>query len=194
MVETLSKFGVPLGGGDGRGGIIQPKQKHKCRVRFVGFGPISGGIELTQQIQSIGKPSITHNEVVVDSYNSKAYFQGKHEWAAIEVALRDNVTNDVSKLVGYQEQKQINHFEQTSPLAGINYKFSMFIEQMDGGNDAVIDQWVIEGCWLTNITYDTNDYSDDEKVMITLSVRYDNATHSDGLFPSLPIGIPGVRT
>lgn len=193
MVETLSKFGVPLGGGDGRGGIIQPKLKHKFRVRFVGFGPISGGIELTQQIQSIDKPHVTHNPVVIDSYNSKSYVQGKHEWSEMSCTLRDNVTNDISKLVGYQEQKQINHFEQTSPLAGINYKFTIFIEQMDGGNDAVIDQWVVEGAWLTDITYDSNDYSDDALVIISLTIRFDNATHSDGLFPALPIGIPGVR-
>ena len=193
MVQTLSKFGVPLGGGDGRGGILQPKQKHKFRVRFIGFGPIAGGIELTQQIMTVGKPSVDHEEVIIDSYNSRAKIQGKHTWNAIEVAFRDDVTNSISKLVGYQEQKQINHFEQTSPLAGINYKFTMFIEQLDGGNDVVLDQWVLEGCFLTNINYDTGDYGTGEVVTITTTISYDNATHSDGLFPEFPIGIPGVR-
>ena len=193
MVQTLSKFGVPLGGGDGRGGILQPKQKHKFRVRFIGFGPIAGGIELTQQIMTVGKPSVDHEEVIIDSYNSRAKIQGKHTWNAIEVAFRDDVTNSINKLVGYQEQKQINHFEQTSPLAGINYKFTMFIEQLDGGNDVVLDQWVLEGCFLTNINYDTGDYGTGEVVTITTTISYDNATHSDGLFPEFPIGIPGVR-
>jgi len=193
MVQTLSKFGVPLGGGDGRGGILQPKQKHKFRVRFIGFGPVAGGIELTQQVVTCSKPTVDHEEVVLDSYNSRAKIQGKHTWNPIEVTLRDDVTNSVSKLVGYQEQKQINHFEQTSPLAGINYKFTMFIEQLDGGNDVVLDQWVCEGCFLTNINYDQGDYASGEPLMITMTISVDNCTHSDGLFPEFPIGLPGVR-
>ena len=194
MVDTLSKFGVPLGGGDGRGGILQPKQKHKFRVRFTNFGPIAGGIELTQQLLSVGKPVVEHEAIVLDSYNSRTYIQGKHTWSPIEVVMRDDVTNSISKLVGYQEQKQINHFEQTSPLAGINYKFTMFIEQMDGGNDAVLDQWVLEGCFLTNVSYDQNDYTTAEAILITMTVQPDNVTHSDGLFPAFTIGIPGVRS
>ena len=182
-----------MGGGDGRGGILQPKQKHKFRVRFINFGPIAGGIELSQQIMTVGKPTITYEPIVLDSYNSRAKIQGKHTWAAIDCIMRDDVTNSISRLVGFQVQKQMNHFEQTTPLAGINYKFTMFIEQMDGGNDVVLDQWVLEGCWLTSVNYDTAEYNTGEVITITMSVEFDNATHSDGLFPELPIGIPGVR-
>ena len=142
---------------------------------------------------TVVKPKIDHEEVQLDSYNSRAWVQGKHTWNPTTIVFRDDVTNSISRLVGYQEQKQINHFEQTSPLAGINYKFTMFIEQMDGGNDAVIDQWVLEGCWLTNIDYSDGDYNSGEPVTISITVRFDNATHSDGLFQQFPIGLPGVR-
>jgi hypothetical protein len=193
MVDTLNKFGVPLGGGDGRGGILQPKQKHKFRVRVTNFGPIAGGIELTQQVMTVARPTISHEPVQLDSYNSRAYIQGKHTWSPIELTMRDDVTNSISKLVGYQLQKQINHFEQTSPLAGINYKFTMFIEQMDGGNDVVLDQWVLEGCFITDANEDSYDYGSGEVMTVSLTIQYDNATNSDGLFPELPIGLPGVR-
>lgn len=192
MTETLSKFGVPLGGGDGRGGILQPKQKHKYRVRFVSFGPIAGGLEMTQQIMTVMKPKIDYEPVVLDSYNSRAWISGKHTWQETTITLRDDITNSISKLVGFQIQKQLNHFEQTSPAAGINYKFTMFVEQMDGGNDAVLDQWVLEGCWLTNVDYGDNDYAAGDIIPISLTIKFDNATHSDGLFPEFPIGLPGV--
>lgn len=78
-------------------------------------------------------------------------------------------------------------------MAGINYKFSMFIEQMDGGNDAVLEQWVGEGCWLTNANYSDNDYSTGEVVDLSMTIRADNFTQSDGLFPIFPIGLPGLR-
>ena len=193
MVDTLSKFGVPMGGGDGRGGILQPKQKHKFRVRFISFGPIAGGLEMTQQIITVMKPKFDHEPIQLDSYNSRAWVAGKHTWQETTITLRDDITNSISKLVGFQIQKQLNHFEQTSPAAGINYKFTMFIEQMDGGNDAVLDQWVLEGCFLNNVDYSDNNYAEGTVVEISMTVRYDNATHSDGLFPEFPIGLPGVR-
>ena len=193
MVDTLSKFGVPMGGGDGRGGILQPKQKHKFRVRFISFGPIAGGLEMTQQIITVMKPKFDHEPIQLDSYNSRAWVAGKHTWQETTITLRDDITNSISKLVGFQIQKQLNHFEQTSPAAGINYKFTMFIEQMDGGNDAVLDLWVLEGCFLNNVDYSDNNYAEGTVVEISMTVRYDNATHSDGLFPEFPIGLPGVR-
>lgn len=194
MVDTLSKFGVPTGGSDDRGGILHPKQKHKYRVRFVNFGPIAGGIEMTQQVVTIDRPKIDHEPVQLDSYNSRAFIQGKHTWSDIVVTLRDDVTNSVAKLIGAQVQKQMNHFEQTTPLAGINYKFTMFIEQMDGGNDTVLEQWVIEGCWILNHDWDANDAASGEPIMHSMTVKFDNATQSDGLFPDFLIGLPGVRS
>ena len=68
---------------------------------------------------TVVKPKIDHEEVQLDSYNSRAWVQGKHTWNPTTIVFRDDVTNSISRLVGYQEQKQINHFEQTSPLAGI---------------------------------------------------------------------------
>lgn len=192
MAATLSKFGVPLGGGTGRGGILMPKVKWKFRVRVFNFGPVAGGIDLTQQVVTCGKPQIAQDAVEVHSYNSIAYYAGKHRWQAVEVAVRDDVTNAVSSLVGHQIQKQMNHFEQTSALSGQNYKFQMFIEQMDGGNDAVIEQWVLEGCFLESTNYDSLDYSNNDAVMITMSVRYDNATQSGGLMPDVPQFLPGA--
>ena len=182
-MTILSKFGVPLGGGAGRGSILQPKVKYKFRVRVINFGPIAGGIELTQQVMTVGKPSVKYAEKEVDSYNSTAYYMSKPKWDPIKLTIRDDVTNSVSKLVGHQVQKQQNHFEQTSPLAGVNYKFNMYLEQMDGGNDAVIEQWYLEGCFLTSVSYDSLDYGSSDIVHIEMDIRYDIATQSGGLMP-----------
>jgi hypothetical protein len=59
MTSTLSRFGVPLGSGSGRGGILQPKVKYKFRVRVINFGPLQGGLELTQQVMSVGRPKVS---------------------------------------------------------------------------------------------------------------------------------------
>ncbi|MNK33320.1 hypothetical protein D3C87_518000 [compost metagenome] len=193
MAETLSKFGVPLGGGSGRGGILQPKYKYRFRVRVVNFGPVAGGIELTQQVQSVGKPTLGHESVAVHSYNSTGYYAGKHTWETVSLVVKDDITNSVSRLVGHQMQKQLNHFEQTGFTSGVNYKFVMLIETMDGGNDGVLETWTLEGCFLENVDYSELAYDDSSFQTITMSIRYDNATLADGLMTALPESIAGTR-
>lgn len=183
-MSTISRFGVPLGGGAGRGGMLQPKVKYKFRVRVINFGPIQGGLDLTQQVQTASLPSVKYEPIKVPSYNSTAYYMSKPEWDPVKIEVRDDVTNAVSKLVGHQVQKQQNHFEQTSPLAGTNYKFNMYIEQMDGGNDTVIEQWYLEGCFLTNVTYGELDYASSDARHIALDIRYDIATQAGDLMPA----------
>lgn len=191
-MTTLSRFGVPLGGGAGRGGMLQPKVKYKFRVRVINFGPIAGGLELTQQVMSATRPAMSTDAMEVHSYASRAYYGGKPQWSPITIELRDDVTNSVSKLVGHQVQKQQNHFEQTNPLSGVNYKFNTYLETLDGGNDTVLEQWYLEGCFLTEANYGNFDYSSSDPMTISLNIRYDIATQSGDLMPLLPQLIPGV--
>ncbi|RYF12646.1 MAG: hypothetical protein EOO77_17095 [Oxalobacteraceae bacterium] len=163
-----------------------PKPKHRFRVRVINFGPIAGGLELTQQVVSVSRPTVAQQPVEVHSYNSVAYYAGKHSWNSIDLSVRDDVTNAVAKLVGHQEQKQMNHFEQTSALAGSNYKFEAYIETLDGGNDGMLEQWYLEGCFLEQINYGEFDYSTADAMTIQMTVRYDNATQSGGLMPENP--------
>jgi hypothetical protein len=175
-----------LGGGTGRGGLLQPKTKQKFRVRVTGFGPVNGGLELTQQVTTVTRPTMTQAAVEVHSYNSIGYYGGKAVWSEITLTVRDDVSNAVSRLVGHQMQKQMNFFQQTSAEAGSNYKFQMFIETLDGGNDAVLEQWILEGCFLASVNYESFDYSTADAMTIEMSVRYDNATQQGGLMPVNP--------
>jgi hypothetical protein len=190
MVETLSKFGVPINGA--RNGLFMPKIKHRFRVRVINFGPIAGGLELTQQVMSVDRPNVNFSSQQVHSYNSIMHYAGKAEWQTINLTVRDDITNSVSKLVGHQVQKQMNFFEQTSVAAGINYKFTSLIELMDGGNEEVFEQWTLEGCFLETINYNNLEYSSNDAVDIQMTVRFDNATLADGLFELNPQFRAGV--
>jgi hypothetical protein len=169
-----------------------PKLQNRFRVRVINFGPIAGGLELTQQIQTASKPSITQEGVQIDSYNSRAWIAGKHMWNPVEMVVKDDVTNSVTTLIGYQMQKQLNHFEQTAFESGINYKFQMYIETLDGGNDVVLDQWFLEGCFLSDIKFSELNYAESALQIITMTVRYDNAQLTGGLMPDSPALTAGV--
>lgn len=191
-VNTLVKFGVPLGSGSGRGGQITPKLAFKFRVRFFNFGPINGGLDLTQQIQSCGRPSRTFATYDLHSYNSVSHGVGKGAWAPINVSVYDDITNDARYLIDYQLQKQENAFEQTTPAAGINYKFTMLIENMDGGDVNVLDSWYLEGCALSTHNESDNNYTNTAGInTIGFTVMYDNATQLDNLMPDTVSYISG---
>lgn len=190
-MSTLQNFGVPLGGD--RGPMLQPKLKHKFRVRLFGFGPISTPLDLSAQVQSVGKPNFQQAQSEVHTYNSVMYVAGKHSWNSIELVARDDVTNAVSRIVGHQMQKQVNHFQQTTPLAGQNFKFDMVTETMDGGNDGVIESFNYENCWLENVNYGDFDYTDTQGYStIQMTIRFDNVTQGGGLMPLVPEVLPGV--
>lgn len=177
-MANLSKFGIPLDGN--KLGILHPKQKYRFRIVWQNFGENNGLREMTQNVVSCTRPKVTYEEVKLDSYNSVAWIQGKHSFDPIEVVLRDDITNAVISSVGAQIQKQMNHFEQTSAVAGINYKFAMEIHSLDGTDNEQLESWVLDGCFITSAQYGEGDYASGDAQTVTLSIRFDNATNVSG--------------
>lgn len=185
-MATVQNFGVAMGGGTGRGGLLQPKTGHKFRVRVFRFGPVNGGLELSQMVNSVSRPQVTMAPVTVHSYNSIGYYGGKAEWGSVDLNIRDDITNAVSRLVGHQWMKQMNFFQQTTVAAGSNYSFDMVIETLTGGNDEVIERWVGEGCFLESTNWGEFNYSSPEYVNIAMTIRAQNWTQDEGLMPMVP--------
>jgi len=181
-VASLTNFTVPLAGGASATsqGLLMPKLKYRFRLSFVNFGVSTNNvIELTKQVMDAKKPSVKFEPVTVDIYNSKIYFAGKPSWEETTVNLRDDSNGAVSKLVGEQIQKQFDFQEQASAASGIDYKFQLQIDILDGGNGAatpnVLESWQLYGCFLTSVDYGELNYATNDAQMIALSIRYDNA-------------------
>ncbi len=182
-MSTLQNFGI-TGATGTDGGILQPKLNYQFRVSLTGFGNNPNPIIFTRQVMNVTRPKMSHESVMLDSYNSRSYIAGKHTWEPISVVLRDDAANNLSKLVNAQVQKQINHRTQLAPTAttnlnGENYKFKLFIQTLNGTNSAPTETFEIEGCFLENVDYGQQDYSSSEPVQLTLSIRYDNCISSN---------------
>lgn len=177
---TLSRFGVPTDvTGTPNGTILMPKLKHRFRVTVSRFGDTPATIDFTRQVATAGRPQIQHNNTALHSYNNIVYYANKPEWQTIEITLRDDIGNSVSSLVSAQLQRQMNHFTQSAARSHMDYKFSTLLQTLDGSMDYpanVIEEWLLEGCYLEQVQYDSTDYSSSDPVMITLTVRFDNAT------------------
>jgi hypothetical protein len=126
---------------------------------------------------------LTHDDVVVDVYNSRIFLAGKHTWDPITLTVRDDVTNGVAKSIAKQIQKQVDHADQSSARSGSGYKFAMKIENLDGAQDSavVLDGWELGGCYIQNVNYGENNYATSDPLQITVAIKYDNANHvADG--------------
>lgn len=176
MAVDLSKFNVP---GGAEGVLIQPKLSYRFRVTLTSFGLNAETQQLTSQVVSVSRPSLTHDDVVVDVYNSRIFLAGKHTWDPITLTVRDDVTGGVAKAIAEQIQKQVDHADQASAQSGSGYKFEMKIENLDGGNSdvAVLDLWHLGGCYIQNVNYGENNYATSDPLQITIAIKYDNANH-----------------
>jgi len=191
--DNVSRFGVPISGVGGQG-ILMPKLKHRFRIEVIGFG---GGATrttsltyFTQQVVTAGRPQVQFNNTELHSFNNITYIAQKPQWQTIDITLRDDISNGITSLVSEQVQSQMNFYTQSAAAAGVNYKFSMRMQTLDGtivGNSAnVLEDWYLEGCYLETVQYDGMDYSSSEPVMLTLTVRYDNATQGTSTHSPTP--------
>ena len=187
MARTLNNFGVPTDSGSAVGtGILQPKLNYRFRVVVAGFGGIgTSSQEFTRQVMNVSRPKVSHESIPLDSYNSRMYVMGKHTWEPITITLRDDIANNLTKLVGRQVQSQLDHRNQKGPSAGTNYKFSTLIQILDGNSGDPTETWQLEGCFITNADYSQTDYAVSDPVTITVTLQYDNAILNDDLMPSM---------
>jgi hypothetical protein len=180
-IASLNKFTVPLATNQSASaqGLLMPKLKYRFRAVFENFGVSTDRVELTKQVDTISRPNLNFNPFTIDVYNSKVNLVGKPVWEPVSVQLRDDAGGNVSKLVGEQIQKQFDFAEQSSASSGIDYKFLLRFEMLDGGNGVnepnVLETWELYGALIATVNYGDMSYADNAPATIQLSVMYDNA-------------------
>lgn len=192
-ITSLNNIGIPTTNAAGSTQVLlMPKLKYRFRVTLLGFG-VAAATELTKQVQEVARPKVSFEEMVLDVYNSKVKLAGKYNLEPVTLTLRDDASGQVQKLVGQQIQKQYDFMEQASARSGIDYKFTMRIEVLDGGNGTLtpetLETFELYGCFLTNIDYGDANYSTNEHMTVALTIAYDNLSQfAAGAAATSPIG------
>ena len=180
-VSSLQRMTVPLASDQSSSvqGLLMPKLQYRFRVSLENFGVSTPTTELTKQVMDVTRPNLSFEKITLDVYNSKVYLAGKHTWEPITLNLREDVNNNVQKLVGEQLQKQFDFFEQSAAASGADYKFLTRIEILDGGNGAlspnILETFELYGCYLESANYNSLAYQENTPVSVTLAIAYDNA-------------------
>lgn len=184
-VSSLTRMTVPLASDQSSPtqGLLMPKLKYRFRVLFEGLGVSKPTTELTKQVMTFTRPSVSFEDITIDIYNSKVRLAGKHTWEDVTCELRDDAQGGISKLVGEQLQKQLDFMEMASAAAGIDYKFKTRCEILDGGNGTaepvILETWQLLGCYLTTVNYNDLSYAESAPVTMSLTLRFDNAVQTN---------------
>jgi hypothetical protein len=202
-IAALSRFTVPLASNQSSAtqGLLMPKLSYRFRISFENFGVTGSTTELTKQVSEAARPKVTAEDQKIYVYNSLIHYSGRPTFGEITVKLRDDATGAVSKLCGEQMQKQFDFFEQSSAASAGDYKFTLRIEILDGGNGsltpATLETWELYGCYLEKTNWQELKYSEQGPVMIDLTIRYDNAVQTapvPAIGSPTPVMVIGANT
>ena len=157
-------------------------QDPKRQFRFlVTIGNMPNGA--TWYAKKAEKPGFTITEIKHAYLNHNFYYPGRVDWKPISVVLVDPVSPDALANTlsivagsGYRLPTSIavspvntTTISKASSVAALG---GVVIQQIDSvGN--VIENWSLNGAFLTDVAYSGLDYSADELIELTLKFRYD---------------------
>jgi hypothetical protein len=156
MADLLMKMPVPY----------EPKRQNRFIMRF----PSSLGIN-EWFVETAKRPSIKVNSVAIPFLNTSTYVAGRFEWNELRVTFKDPIGPSASQAL--MEWFRL-HAESVTGRMGYaaGYKKNIELEMLDP-TGVVVEKWILEGCFITDINFNELDYSRDDIASIQCSLRMD---------------------
>lgn len=158
MADLLMRMPVPY----------EPKKKNRFIFRF----PTPLGIQ-EWFVASGARPSVTIEEVEIQFLNTSTYVAGRFNWETIDITFRDPIGPSATQAL--MEWVRL-HAESVTGRMGYaaGYKKDIELELLDP-TGVVIEKWILQGTFLTNVNFNDLDYSSSDIVDINATLRFDRA-------------------
>lgn len=156
MADLLMKMPVPF----------EPKRVNRFILRF----PSSLGIN-EWYVSSAARPSATINSTEIQFLNTSTYVAGRFVWNEISVTFRDPIGPSASQAL--MEWFRL-HAESVTGRMGYaaGYKKDVELEMLDP-TGVVVEKWILQGTFLTDVNFQDLDYSNDDLATIQAKLRMD---------------------
>lgn len=156
MANLLMKMPVPY----------EPKKQNRFILRF----PSSLGIN-EWFVMSTSRPKINIGEVEIPFLNTSTWVAGRFTWDTIDVTFKDPIGPSAAQAL--MEWVRL-HAESVTGRMGYaaGYKKNVELEMLDPAG-VVIEKWILEGTFLTNVDFGSLDYSSEDIAEITATLRPD---------------------
>lgn len=156
MANLLMKMPVPY----------EPKKQNRFILRF----PSSLGIN-EWFVMSASRPKINIGEVEIPFLNTSTWVAGRFTWDTIDVTFKDPIGPSAAQAL--MEWVRL-HAESVTGRMGYaaGYKKNVELEMLDPAG-VVIEKWILEGTFLTNVNFGELSYSSEDIAEITATLRPD---------------------
>lgn len=172
-------------------GVPEPKRSYRFLVYVGGFQPWIA--------KKVTKPSFSISETEHVYINHKFYYPGRVEWNTVDVTFVDAGAPDTTQSVynilkesGYVPPRDPSDVRTISKAAAVNSLGTIRIQtlgdQFQNTGDTVekpgtpiasgtevLEEWVLYNSWLKEVKFGDLDYTADELVEVTMTLRYDFA-------------------
>ena len=156
MADLLMKMPIPY----------EPKRQNRFILRF----PTTLGIN-EWFVESTARPHITINPVEIPFLNTSTYVAGRFTWGTINVKFRDPIGPSAAQAL--MEWVRL-HAESVTGRMGYaaGYKKNIDLEMLDP-TGVVVEKWILEGTFLTDVNFGELGYSQDGLATISAGLRMD---------------------
>jgi len=156
MADLLMKMPIPY----------EPKRMNRFILRF----PSSLGIN-EWFVESTSRPKIKINSTEIQFLNTSTYVAGRFTWDPINVKFRDPIGPSAAQAL--MEWVRL-HAESVTGRMGYaaGYKKNIDLEMLDP-TGVVVEKWILEGTFLTDVNFGELGYSQDGLATISASLRMD---------------------
>ena len=156
MADLLMKMPIPY----------EPKRINRFILRF----PSSLGIN-EWFVESTSRPKIKIGSTEIQFLNTSTYVAGRFTWDPINVKFRDPIGPSAAQAL--MEWVRL-HAESVTGRMGYaaGYKKNVDLEMLDP-TGVVVEKWILEGTFLTDVAFGDLGYSNDGLVQISASLRMD---------------------
>ena len=144
----------------------EPLRKNRFLLRF----PSDLGIQ-EWWVSNAARPTITMKETEIPFLNTSTWVVGRYIWETISVTLRDPIGPSASQAV--MEWVRLASESVTGRQGyAVAYKRDLVLEMLDP-TGAVVQKWILKGCFLTNVDFGDLSYGQDELSTISATLRPD---------------------
>jgi hypothetical protein len=158
---------------------LEPKRAFRFRIAGGDIGLPSVGKKYWWNAKKVDKPSFAVNSNKYRLINHQINVPGIVTWNPITIELADvgetinTILEDLGANGGYNPSNLANDkgIAKTYQNGAIS---NLHIEQLNGKGE-VIEDWTLEGAFISDVKLSSLDYSSDEIISITLTITYDYA-------------------
>ncbi len=144
----------------------EPKRKNRFILTF------NNALGLNSwYVESTSRPSIDISKKEIKFLNTETYVSGSFKWNEIGIKFRDPIGPSAAQAV--MEWVRL-HAESVTGRMGYaaGYKKNVDLELLDP-TGVVVEKWILEGAWLTNVDFGSLGYSTDGIAEINATLRPD---------------------